>query len=85
VSVQIRKPLHTGDLQVDKALQLIHEELIKINKEVQRVDASAIHKAVASEISALTEKATPVAGDFIMIEDSADSNNKKKIEIGNLP
>jgi len=48
-------------------------------------DANAIHDNVASEISALNAKATPVSGDLIIIEDSADSNNKKKVEIGNLP
>jgi hypothetical protein len=48
-------------------------------------DADAIHDNVAAEISAITEKATPVSADLILIEDSADSNNKKKVQIGNLP
>lgn len=48
-------------------------------------DANAIHDNVAGEINAVSEKATPVNGDFILIEDSADSNSKKKIQIGNLP
>ena len=48
-------------------------------------DADAVHVNVASEISAITNKATPVGGDFLIIEDSADSNNKKHILISALP
>lgn len=48
-------------------------------------DDDAIHDNVASEISAISEKGTPVSADLLLIEDSADSNNKKKIQIGNLP
>jgi hypothetical protein len=40
---------------------------------------------VAAEISAVTEKATPVSADLLLIEDSADSNNKKRVQVGNLP
>ena len=43
-------------------------------------DADAIHDNVASEISAITTKATPISGDFILIEDSASGNAKKKKE-----
>ena len=48
-------------------------------------DADAIHDNVAGEIDAITEKTTPISGDLIIIEDSADSNNKKKVQVGNLP
>lgn len=48
-------------------------------------DGSAIHDNVADEISAITEKASPVSADLLLIEDSADSNNKKRVQIGNLP
>src|SRR5512139_1408569 len=48
-------------------------------------DTTAIHDNVASEISAVTEKTTPVSADLLLIEDSADSNNKKRVQIGNLP
>jgi len=49
------------------------------------VDTTAIHKTTAGEISAMTEKAAPVSADLVVIEDSADSNNKKKVQVGNLP
>jgi hypothetical protein len=48
-------------------------------------DGTAIHDNVAGEINAIGEKASPVGTDLIIIEDSADSNNKKKVQITNLP
>jgi hypothetical protein len=48
-------------------------------------DSDAIHDNVAAEISALTEKSSPADADVIVIEDSADSYNKKKVLISNLP
>ena len=48
-------------------------------------DTTAIHDDTAAEISAITAKATPTGSDFLLIEDAADSNNKKRITIGNLP
>ena len=47
-------------------------------------DADAIHDNVAGEINAVTAKATPVAADVILIEDSADSFNKKKATLTDL-
>ena len=48
-------------------------------------DEDAIHDNVAGEIVDVSEKSTPADNDLILIEDSADSNNKKKIKITNLP
>lgn len=48
-------------------------------------DPDAIHDNVSGEINAITEKVSPVDGDWLLIEDSAASNVKKKIQIGNLP
>ena len=48
-------------------------------------DGSAIHDDTAGEIAAVALKGTPVSGDFLLIEDSADSNNKKRITVGSLP
>jgi len=48
-------------------------------------DATAIHDNVASEISAVAVKLTPASGDFILIEDSAAGNAKKRITVGTLP
>jgi len=50
-----------------------------------RTDSNAIHKATSGEIAGMTEKGTPVGADLIVIEDSAASNAKKKVQISNLP
>lgn len=47
-------------------------------------DTTAIHDNESAEISALTEKSTPVAADLVLIEDSAASNAKKKVQVTNL-
>lgn len=48
-------------------------------------DVDAIHDNAAGEINAITEKASPANGDFLLIEDSAAAYVKKKVQIGNLP
>ena len=48
-------------------------------------DSDAVHVNVAGEINGISAKATPTSSDLLIIEDAADSNNKKKITIGNLP
>jgi len=48
-------------------------------------DPDAIHVNVAAEIDGITAKATPTVSDILVIEDAADSNNKKKVLLGNLP
>lgn len=47
-------------------------------------DTDAIHDNISGEIAAVTEKGTPVSADLLLIEDSAASNAKKRIQIGNL-
>ena len=46
---------------------------------------SAIHVNVPSEISVITEKDPPLAADLMVIEDTADLNNKKRVQLGNWP
>lgn len=48
-------------------------------------DSTALHDNVAAEINAIAEKGTPVDADLLIIEDSAASNAKKKVQVGNLP
>ena len=48
-------------------------------------DANAVHVNVGGEINGITAKGTPTSSDILLIEDAADSNNKKKITIANLP
>jgi hypothetical protein len=62
-----------------------HEHTEAEITDLDHTDVNAIHDNVAGEIDALAEKATPVDNDLIIIEDSAASNAKKKVYIGNLP
>ena len=48
-------------------------------------DQSAVHVDAAGEIVNITQKSTPVGSDVLLIEDSSDSNNKKKITISDIP
>ena len=48
-------------------------------------DEDAIHDNIAGEIVAIAEKGAPAATDVLIIEDSADGNNKKRVQITNLP
>ncbi len=44
-------------------------------------DTTAIHNNVAGEIAAISAKATAIGADKLLIEDSADTNNKKSVAI----
>jgi hypothetical protein len=48
-------------------------------------DATAIHTDANNEISGVTEKGTPAGADIVVIEDSAASFVKKKVQLSNLP
>lgn len=48
-------------------------------------DPDAIHDNVAAEISAVSEKTSPVAGDWLLAEDSESGDAKVKVQMGNLP
>jgi hypothetical protein len=48
-------------------------------------DNDAIHDNVSGEISAIAEKTSPVGDDWLVIEDSAASNAKKKVKVSSLP
>lgn len=47
-------------------------------------DSTAFHSNVGAEIYALTEKSNLVGTDLLLIEDSEDSDSKKKVQVGNL-
>jgi hypothetical protein len=56
-----------------------------VDENTEIISSTTAADNVASEISAVGEKLTPISGDFLLIEDSADSNNKKRVQVGNLP
>ena len=47
-------------------------------------DVNALHTNISGEITALTAKATPTTSDVLVIEDAADSNNKKKSTLASI-
>jgi hypothetical protein len=49
-----------------------------------KVTSGTLITSDPAEISTLTLKGTPVTNDLLMIEDSADSNNKKRITVGSI-
>lgn len=61
------------------------KDMIDTHASTAAEDGDAIHDNEAGEIAVITEKASPISADLILIEDSADSNNKKRVQIGNLP
>jgi hypothetical protein len=76
----------SGDmLLIEDSADSNAKKMVQIGNLPTGSDSAAIHDNVASEISAITEKASPVSGDMLIIEDSADSNNKKMVQVGNLP
>lgn len=67
--------------QHEAALSFTQSQITDLNL----TDADAIHINVANEINGIAVKATPVNGDLLVIEDSQDTNTKKKITVGSLP
>lgn len=58
---------------------------LQLNTEGVPTDPTAVHTDVANEFATVTEKVSPVAGDFIFGEDSENNFSKIKIDIDNLP
>jgi hypothetical protein len=54
------------------------------NSIISGFDSNAFHTNIAGEINNLPAKLTPVATDFVVIEDSADDFKKKKVEVINF-
>ena len=80
--IKFRAPIHSNN---DGFWKYDRENKEFILSTAAGEDTTAIHDDEAGEISLVPEKVTPISGDFILIEDSADSNNKKRVQVGNLP
>jgi len=75
---------HSSDTLANLNLKITDATLDDVSG--NRTDADAFHTLVKGEIAGLpTEKAIPVATDWLLGEDSAALNAKVKIQIGNLP
>lgn len=53
--------------------------------DLDHTDTDAFHQSVSGEVSGLTQKTTPVSGDYLIIEDSASGNAKRYVLVGDLP
>ena len=78
-------PTTSDVLLIEDAASSFSKKKVTIGSLPTGSDANAIHDDQSGEIAALTEKASPVAADVLVIEDSEATNVKKKIQIGNLP
>lgn len=65
-------------------VEKISDTRVKITDTGGGGDSDAIHDNVAGEINAITGKSNPVDADILLLEDSADSFNKKKLILSNL-
>ncbi len=59
--------------------------VVTVNFGSAATDGSAIHDNEAGEIHAITEKTALADDDEFILEDSADSYNKKRVKVSNLP
>ncbi len=78
-------PVGADVLVIEDSAASFAKKRVQITNLPGGADADAIHDNVSGEISLITEKVTPVSADLLLIEDSAASNAKKRVQIGNLP
>lgn len=77
-------PIGADLLVIEDSAASNAKKKVQITNLPEKVDSTAVHKATSGEISAMTDKAVPIGADLLMIEDSASSNAKKKLQVGNL-
>lgn len=63
----------------------VHNGSVLGGSDLAGADTDAIHDNIAAEISAITEKTSPIAADLALIEDSAAGYDKKRVQLSNLP
>jgi len=81
-----RKPAAGETVEFDtvKGWQIALNELFDLIDVAIDFDADAVHVNLPSEINAITEKINPSDADVVVIEDSADSYNKKRMRLDNI-
>jgi hypothetical protein len=78
-------PVAADELVIEDSAAAWAKKRVALTTLLATGDGDAIHDNVVGEISAVAEKAVPIAADLLLIEDSAAANAKKKVQIGNLP
>jgi|TARA_R100000084_G_C4640291_1_gene143440 hypothetical protein len=84
ISIPFSEVTSPSEANID-ALYATVRGYIDVSSSGGGTDANAVHVNVGGEINGITAKATPTSSDILLIEDAADSNNKKKITIADLP
>jgi len=84
ISIPFSEVTSPSEANID-ALYATVRGYIDVSSSGGGTDADAVHVNVGGEINGITAKATPTSSDILLIEDAADSNNKKKITIADLP
>jgi len=86
ISLQAAVDSGTPDLPAGLSFSVIHLAGQKGDPgAASATDINAIHDNVAGEIALIAAKTTPADTDYLLIEDSENSDNKKRLQIGNLP
>lgn len=86
ITLQAKVDSGTPNLAAGMTLTVVHMAGQKGDPgEASATDVDAVHVNVGAEISLIAEKTTPASDDLLIIEDSAASNIKKRLKIGNLP
>jgi len=85
VSASDQFTLSTNTLTMNTALAGGDKVVVKYNYQTLSItDAYAIHTNLSGEVNGLTEKTAPIDADLFIIEDSANSNSKKKVQLSNV-
>lgn len=86
IIVEKGSPVAADELVIEDSAASYAKKRVQIGNLPTGIDPDAIHDDVANEISAIAEKAVPLANaDLLIIEDSEASYVKKKVQIGSLP
>ena len=84
ISIPFSEVTSPSEADID-ALYATVRGYIDVSSSGGGTDANAVHVNVGGEINGIAAKGTPTSSDILLIEDAADSNNKKKITIADLP
>jgi hypothetical protein len=74
--------LDTDKVGTSETATLTNKDIDADNNTISNIGATEIESGI---ITGQSEKASPTTGDFILATDGADSNNLKKVDVGNLP
>ncbi|MBW2675548.1 MAG: hypothetical protein JRD89_19415, partial [Deltaproteobacteria bacterium] len=78
-------PISTDEFLIEDAAAGGAKKRVLVSNLPGGVDTTALHKATAAEISAMSEIDSASSLDVLVIEDASDSFNKKKLPVSKFP